>query len=392
MDLQPVSINERVKAIDLMRGFALLGILIINMLAFHSPLSYIDPYKWFNGSLNEGIYMVIDIFIQASFYPLFAMLFGYGLAMQFMRAEARNRPFMPLAVKRLLILLLIGIIHAFLIWYGDILITYAIMGLLLISMIRLPSAWLMAFAAVIYTVPHLLLLGIMFLAVAVDPNTYVGYMEIESSIQSYQSGSFAEIFSQRLADWTYSNNLVNYIVLIATILPFLMVGAAAAKWRLIERTQEKRKLWLVLAIVPLTVGLLLKSAPFLFESNYAFVYLQDIFGGPLVAIGYAALIALLAQNAFLQKLLSPLAKVGRMSLTTYITQSVLATLIFYSYGFGLYGQVDLLTGTLIALGIFIGQVIFAELWFEKFQRGPLEIIWRNWTYGNKFEKTNNSKL
>ncbi|MBD8013617.1 DUF418 domain-containing protein [Microbacterium sp. APC 3898] len=392
MDLQPVSINERVKAIDLMRGFALLGILIINMLAFHSPLSYIDPYKWFNGSLNEGIYMVIDIFIQASFYPLFAMLFGYGLAMQFMRAEARNRPFMPLAVKRLLILLLIGIIHAFLIWYGDILITYAIMGLLLISMIRLPSAWLMAFAAVIYTVPHLLLLGIMFLAVAVDPNTYVGYMEIESSIQSYQSGSFAEIFSQRLADWTYSNNLVNYIVLIATILPFLMVGAAAAKWRLIERTQEKRKLWLVLAIVPLTVGLLLKSAPFLFESNYAFVYLQDIFGGPLVAIGYAALIALLAQNAFMQKLLSPLAKVGRMSLTTYITQSVLATLIFYSYGFGLYGQVDLLTGTLIALGIFIGQVIFAELWFEKFQRGPLEIIWRNWTYGNKFEKTNNSKL
>ncbi|WP_203339298.1 DUF418 domain-containing protein [Planococcus beijingensis] len=392
MDLQPVSINERVKAIDLMRGFALLGILIINMLAFHSPLSYIDPYKWFNGSLNEGIYMVIDIFIQASFYPLFAMLFGYGLAMQFMRAEARNRPFMPLAVKRLLILLLIGIIHAFLIWYGDILITYAIMGLLLISMIRLPSTWLMAFAAIIYTVPHLLLLGIMFLAVAVDPNTYVGYMEIESSLQSYQSGSFAEIFSQRLADWTYSNNLVNYIVLIATILPFLMVGAAAAKWRLIERTQEKRKLWLVLAIVPLVVGLLLKSAPFLFESNYAFVYLQDIFGGPLVAIGYAALIALLAQNAFMQKLLSPLAKVGRMSLTTYITQSVLATLIFYSYGFGLYGQVDLLTGTLIALGIFVGQVIFAELWFEKFQRGPLEIIWRKWTYGNKFEKTNNSKL
>lgn len=392
MDLQPVSINERVKAIDLMRGFALLGILIINMLAFHSPLSYIDPYKWFNGSLNEGIYMVIDIFIQASFYPLFAMLFGYGLAMQFMRAEALNRPFMPLAVKRLLILLLIGIIHAFLIWYGDILITYAIMGLLLISMIRLPSAWLMAFAAVIYTVPHLLLLGIMFLAVAVDPNTYVGYMEIETSIQSYQSGSFAEIFSQRLADWTYSNNLVNYIILIATILPFLMVGAAAAKWRLIERTQEKRKLWLALAIVPLTVGLLLKSAPFLFESNYAFVYLQDIFGGPLVAIGYAALIALLAQKASIQKVFSPLAKVGRMSLTTYITQSVLATLIFYSYGFGLYGQVDLLTGTLIALGIFVGQVIFAELWFEKFQRGPLETIWRKWTYGNKFEKTNNSKL
>lgn len=391
MNLQPVSLDERVKAIDLMRGFSLLGILIINMLAFHSPLSYIDPYKWFDGTVNEGMYLFIDVFIQASFYPLFAMLFGYGLAMQYMRAEAKQRPFMPVAVKRLAILLLFGIIHAFLIWYGDILITYAIMGFLLIGMIRLPSSWLMGFAGIIYALPHLLLLGVMFIAAAADPNTYVGYMEIESSIQSYQSGSFAEIFSQRLQDWTYTNNFVGYIILIATILPFLMIGAAAAKWRLIERTQEKRKLWLFLAIVPLLIGLLLKAAPFLFESNYAFVYLQDIFGGPLVAVGYAAIIALLAQKTSMQKLLSPMAKVGRMSLTTYITQSVLATLIFYSYGFGLYGQVDLLTGTLIALGIFVVQLIFAELWFEKFSRGPLESIWRKWTYGKKNEKTNNSK-
>lgn len=391
MNLQPVSPNERIKAIDLMRGFSLFGILLINMLAFHSPLSYIDPYKWFNGNVNEGMYLFIDIFIQASFYPLFAMLFGYGLGMQFMRAEAKNQPFIPLAVKRLAVLLLFGIIHAFLIWYGDILITYAIMGFLLIGMIRLPSSWLLGFAAIVYAVPHFLLLGIMFIAAAADPNIYVGYMEIESSIQSYQSGSFAEIFSQRLQDWTYSNNLAGYIILVATILPFLMIGAAAAKWRLIERTQEKRKLWLFLATVPLLLGLLLKTAPFLFEPNYAFVYLQDIFGGPLVAIGYAAIIALLAQKTSMQKLLSPVANVGRMSLTTYITQSVLATLIFYSYGFGLYGQVDLLTGTLIAIGIFIVQLIFAELWFEKFSRGPLESVWRKWTYGNKFEKTNNSK-
>lgn len=391
MNLQPVLPSERIKAIDLMRGFSLLGILLINMLAFHSPLSYIDPYKWFNGSVNEGVYLVIDIFIQASFYPLFAMLFGYGLAMQYMRAEAIGRPFMPLAVKRLVVLLLFGVIHAFLIWYGDILITYAIMGFLLIGLIRLPSSWLMSLGAVIYAVPHLLMLAIMFMAAAADPNTYVGYMEIESSIQSYQSGSFAEIFSQRLADWSYSNNLIGYVFLIFTILPFLMLGAAAAKWRLIEQTQEKRKLWLFLAIVPLLIGLTLKSTPFLFESNYAFVYLQDIFGGPLVAVGYAALIALIAQKQSLEKLLSPIAKVGRMSFTTYITQSILATLIFYSYGLGLYGKVDLLTGTLIAFGIFVVQLIFAELWFEKYTRGPLEILWRKWTYGNNFEKTNNSK-
>ncbi|ANU22682.1 DUF418 domain-containing protein [Planococcus donghaensis] len=391
MNLQPVSTNERIKAIDLMRGFSLLGILLINMLAFHSPLSYIDPYKWFNGSVNEEIYLVIDIFIQASFYPLFAMLFGYGLAMQYMRAEAIGRPFMPLAFKRLTVLLLFGVIHAFLIWYGDILITYAVMGFLLIGLIRLPSSWLMSFGAVIYMVPHLLMQAILFIAATADPNTYVGYMEIESSIQSYQTGNFAEIFSQRLADWSYSNNLVRYVFLIFTILPFLMFGAAAAKWRLIERTKEKQTLWIVLAIIPLLIGLVLKSTPYVFGTNYAFVYLQDIFGGPLVAIGYAAVIALTVQNQRLQKLFSPIAKVGRMSLTTYITQSILATFIFYSYGLGLYGKVDLLTGSLIAFGIFVVQIIFAELWFEKFSRGPLEILWRKWTYGNNFEKTNNSK-
>lgn len=391
MNLQPISLNERVKAIDIMRGLALLGILIINMLAFHSPFSYIDPYKWFTGSVNEGLYAVIDIFVQASFYPLFALLFGYGLAMQFMRAEEKGQAFTPLAVKRLLILLGIGVIHAFLIWYGDILITYALMGLLLIGMIRLPASWLVGFGSILYVIPHLFLLAIMFIAVAMDPNIYVGYMEIESSIQSYQSGSFAEIFSQRLADWRASNNLMGFMFLTITILPFLMIGAAAAKWRLIERTGEKKKLWLFLATVPLLVGLILKSTPFIFEKNYAFVYVQDIFGGPLVAVGYAAIIALLAQKNAMQKLLSPLAKVGRMSLTTYVTQSVVATFIFYSYGFGLYGQVDVLTGTLIALGIFVFQLIFAELWFEKFSKGPLEMLWRKWTYGNNFEKTNNSK-
>ncbi len=391
MNLQPISLNERVKAIDIMRGLALFGILIINMLAFHSPFSYIDPYKWFTGSVNEGLYAAIDIFVQASFYPLFALLFGYGLAMQFMRAEEKGQAFTPLAVKRLLILLGIGVIHAFLIWYGDILITYALMGLLLIGMIRLPASWLVGFGSILYVIPHFLLLAIMFIAVAMDPNIYVGYMEIESSIQSYQSGSFAEIFSQRLADWRASNNFMGFMFLTITILPFLMIGAAAAKWRLIERTEEKKKLWLFLATVPLLVGLILKSTPFLFGKNYAFVYVQDIFGGPLVAVGYAAIIALLAQKNVMQKLLSPLAKVGRMSLTTYITQSVVATFIFYSYGFGLYGEVDVLTGTLIALGIFVFQLIFAELWFEKFSKGPLEMLWRKWTYGNNFEKTNNSK-
>jgi uncharacterized protein len=391
LKLQPVALNERVEAIDLMRGFALLGILLINMLTFHSPLSYIDPYSYFDQPWDSEIYAFIDIFIQTSFYPLFSMLFGYGLGIQFLRAEARKQPFTPMAVKRLLVLLAFGIIHAFLIWYGDILITYAVMGLLLLGMIRLPSKVLLGLGAVIYTIPHVLLLLLMFAAVAANPNFYTGIQAVQSSIDAYSAGAFADIFSQRLNDWLYSNGPFNFVILIATILPFLMAGAAAAKWQLIERTKQYRKLWMLLAVGALAAGLLLKTTPYFIDKNYAFVYLQDIFGGPLLALSYAAMIALIAQSGSMRKMLQPIAKVGRMSLTTYIGQSLIATFIFYSYGLGLYGKVDLLTGTLIAVGIFAVQLIFAEVWFMKFSKGPLEIIWRRWTYGKNIEKSNTSK-
>lgn len=391
MKLQPVALNERVEAIDIMRGFSLLGILIINMLTFHSPLSYVNPYTYFTRPYDSEIYGFIDIFIQASFYPLFAMLFGYGLAMQFMKVEAKKQPFLPVAGRRLLVLLGIGILHAFLLWYGDILITYAVIGFLLLGMLKLSPKLLLGLAALIYTVPHALLLLVMFIAVSVNPSFYTGIQAVQSSIDAYGSGTFIDIFSQRLSDWSYSNGPFNFVVLIATILPLMMVGAAAAKWQLIERTKQLRKLWIGLAVIPLAVGLLLKSTPQLIAENYAYVYLQDIFGGPLVAVGYAAIIALLAQYAGIRKILQPLAKVGRMSLTIYIMQSLIATFIFYSYGFGLYGKVDLLSGTLIALGIFAIQLIFAEVWLSKFKQGPLEKLWRKGTYGKSFEKINNSK-
>ncbi|TAA73193.1 DUF418 domain-containing protein [Planococcus salinarum] len=390
MRLEPVSLDERVESIDIMRGFALLGILLINMLAFHSPFSYIDPYTWFDGPGDQATFAFLDIFIQASFYPLFAMLFGYGLGIQFLRAEARNKSFAPMAVKRLAVLLVFGILHAFLIWFGDILITYAIMGFLLIGMMRLESKWLLRLGLLIYAIPQALLLMILFAAVAADSSFYTGIQEVQDSIAAYGGGTFAEIFRQRFDDWMYGNNALNYIVLTVTILPFTMIGAAAAKWRLIERADELKKLWIGLAVGGFALGLLLKLMPYIIEPNIAITFLQDIFGGPLLAVAYAAIIALITRHGSVPLLLRPLVKAGRMSLTIYITQSLIATTIFYSYGLGLYGQVNLLTGTLLGLGIFAVQLIFAEIWLSKFSQGPLEMIWRKLTYGLNFKKTNKS--
>jgi uncharacterized protein len=383
--------NERIEALDLMRGFALLGILLINMPAFHSPFSYIDPYSWFDGEWDTEIFTFLDIFVQASFYPLFSMLFGYGLAMQFMKTQKNGWRFAPLAVKRLAFLLLIGIVHAFMIWYGDILIAYAVSGILLLGMLRLPPAWLLGFAALLYVVPQFFLTALMFIAVSVDPNFYTGMQEVQNSLSAYPTGSFAEIFRQRFDDWLNGNNPSTYFLLLLMVLPHMMLGAAAAKWRLVERAGQLKGVWAALAAGGLGIGFLLKTTPFFFEKNYAFMYVQDSLGGPLVSIGYAAAIVLLAQYENFRKIFHPLANAGRMSMTIYIMQSIIATFIFYSYGLGLYGQVDIAVGTLIALGIFAIQLIFAEIWLSKFSQGPLELVWKKATYGRNFEKNNNSK-
>ncbi|AJD90693.1 hypothetical protein JMA_13760 [Jeotgalibacillus malaysiensis] len=372
--------------LDVIRGFSLLGIFIVNMISFHSPFYYYDPYSWWGDSINRPTYWWIDVFVQASFYPMFAMMFGAGLAIQFMRAAEKNTNFTAFAIKRLVVLLGIGMIHAFLVWSGDILITYAVTGFILIWMLRLSGKMLLILGFVVYLLPQGLLTGIMFLASAVDPTsvTYFSSVQgIEASVANYGNGSFSQIFDQRLKDWQFANSPEGFVSIIIVILPLMMIGAGAAKLRLFERAAKKKAMLGILTILFLGAGLTMKTAPYWGEQNLAYVFLQDYVGGPMVGMGYMTLILLIMTASVSVKLLQPLAKTGRMALTTYLTQSVIGTLIFYNYGFGLYGEVTLATGTLIALGIFVMQVIFAELWLSKFNQGPVERLWRKLSYSRK---------
>lgn len=386
MSIKPTGVNERIISIDVMRGFALLGIFVVNMLFFHSPYIYINPYTWFQNPSDYETFKMIDIFVQGSVYPLFSMLFGYGLAMQFLKSTANGGPFAKFAVRRLTILLIIGCIHAFLIWAGDILITYALAGFVLILMIRLKPIWLLLISIFLFLIPNGLLYGLVYLGSLLEPNAmtiYTGIQEIEASIVAYGQGSWGDIFSQRLADWLYmSGNGLIVISMLFTIVPFLLLGAAAAKWKLIERARELKVYWMITVLVMLIVGTVIKWLPYLLEANLFTMGIQDTFGGPLQAIAYAGIIALVCSIPFAAKILSPISKVGRMSMTTYLMQSIIATTIFYAYGFGLYGKIDLSTGTWMAIGIYAFQVVFAEIWFTKFKQGPVELLWRKLTYSN----------
>lgn len=396
MLIRPTEVKERVISIDVMRGFALLGIFIVNMLFFHSPYIYINPYTWFHLPGDYETYKWIDIFVQGSVYPLFAMLFGYGLSMQFMKSQERETSFAKLAARRLSVLLLIGCIHAFLIWSGDILITYALAGFVLLLVIRLKPIWLFIISAVLFIIPNGLLNGLLYWMGKFDSDSliiFTGIQEIESSIEAFSQGSWLEIFDQRLADWLYMTQYgLIILVMFFTIVPFLFIGAAAAKLKLIERARELKVFWIVTILITLIVGTVIKWIPFMKEANLFTMSVQDTFGGPLQAIAYGGILALLCTIPAMQRFFSPFAKAGRMSMTIYLMQSIIATTIFYSYGFGLYGRIDIQTGTWMAIGIYLLQLVFCELWFMKYKQGPVEALWRKLTYPNNLSQKDENKV
>lgn len=389
MKLTPTTLGNRVEALDMLRGFALLGIFIANMLLFNLPYLYMDPYSWFSTPGEMATFKWIDIFVEGSFYPIFAILFGYGINLQYEKAIANKSPFAPVMARRMGILLGFGLIHALFIWMGDILFTYALMGFIMIAFIRIPKKWMLPIAAVIYIVPSGIMYGATYFLNKLSPDTmmegYADIHQIERSLEAYAHGTYGEIFSYRFFEWALYG-LTGTLTALFVVLPLILMGAGLSKWKVIERAAEFKKRIMLVTVIGLAAGIWIKSAPHIGGPSPDALMLQTLFGGPVLAVGYIGLLLLLYQLPLFRTVLRPISKAGRMSLTTYITQSIAGTLIFYAYGFGMYGKVDIATGTWIAVGIFAIQVIFAELWLSKFRMGPLEWLWRKATYGKNLPK------
>lgn len=388
MNVTP-TIGNRIEALDTLRGFALLGIFIANMLIFHSPYFYIDPHSYFSTPSDVASYKLINIFVEASFYPIFAMLFGYGLNMQYEKAIANGTSYVPMMAKRLAILMGFGLIHALFVWSGDVLFAYALMGFIMLAAIRIPKKWLIWIALLVYLLPTLLFIGLIYVLAMLDPNQlmdgFVDIQQIELAITAYAHGTYGEAFAFRFSEWLIYG-LTNSFLGIFMVLPLIMIGAAFSKGKLFERAAEMKSKIAIVGIIALAAGIFIKSWPYMDSHMYHNLLIQQLLGGPILAIGYASVIILLCQLPVFKTIFRPISKAGRMSLTTYLMQSIIATALFYGYGFGLYGKVDLETGTMIAVGIFAIQVIFAELWLLKFRMGPFEWLWRKGTYGKNMPK------
>lgn len=374
----PISENERINSIDTMRGFAILGIFLTNMLDFHSPMLYLNPYVWWSAKSDQTIYSFIDFFVQASFYPLFALLFGFGLMIMKERSEAKGFAFTPIAIRRLTMLLLIGCIHAFIIWHGDILINYAVFGFIALLFFRMSGKALLLSGILTYVIPNILFGLLLFLATLVTPMTdYYHHDEAIKSVESYQEGTFLEIAAQRFYDWSQVNSIENSIILFFTIFPFLLIGAGIAKLNLIRNKMNNKKSLMVLLLIFVLVGSLLKLLPFAVRNLFS-EYIQDIFGGPLLAVSYALVIMLLMEKYSAS--LKLFQAVGKLALSNYLFQSIVATLIFYNYGLGLYSKISVGTGTILAITIFLVQAYISTIWVRNYHYGPVEWIWRAFSY------------
>ncbi|MDP5273709.1 DUF418 domain-containing protein [Chengkuizengella axinellae] len=399
---QPIQPQERITILDVLRGFAILGILISNMPYFQSPQLYNNLLieKVWTHALDPYIDMLYVVFIQGKFYTLFSFLFGVGFVIFMSRASQSVEKPKLLLSRRLFILLIIGLIHALLIWWGDILVTYAVLGFVLLLFTKTNPKWLLGIAVGLVAVYNLL---IYFLVTVVSElgsesiiptptNDFsIELIRMRDSILHYGEGTFNEIIMQNINDWLYvsDSGIISGLFL---ILPMFLLGSYFGKRNIFGRLNDHAALFKKIWIWSLIAGLPLQMMKlwayqyineFTLSIHSFWYYVGITIGDPIMCFFYLTSIVILYQRQILKTLWINISRVGRMALSHYLFQSVICGFIFYNYGLGLYGKLGLGMGFIIALMIYIFQIWFSKFWFGKYRYGPVEWIWRMLTYGSK---------
>ena len=389
--VSPLINSERIVSLDVLRGFALLGILLMNIQSFAQP-HYDNPFAFgdFHGA-NFGVWAFSHTFAHLKFLSIFSMLFGAGVYLFSSRLEAAGRSSAWLHYRRMLVLIAFGLIHAYLFWFGDILVHYGICGMLVYPFRKPPPHRLVAIAAFLLAVP--IITGVFYIR-AMSPEDV---QEFQSSLQptaeriaadliQYRGGWLAQEPARASAALEFETTLFAWEYFWRE-LGLMFLGIALFQWGVFSASLPKIAYARMIAAavlvgIPLTLyGIYAnydagwKSVPIFFRGE-----LLDYLGSLFVAFGWVAAVMLLCQSQRLQPLLRPLQAVGRAAFSNYILQTVLCTTLFYGHGFGLYGSVSRVGQLGIVLLIWALQLLISSLWFRHFRMGPLEAAWRSLTY------------
>ncbi|MCJ0924269.1 DUF418 domain-containing protein [Mammaliicoccus sciuri] len=371
--------KQRIFSIDALRGFSLLGILLMNILTFAYPYQIINPFEFFQHQ-DGAWFKISSLFIIASFYPIFAFLFGYGLSIMYQNSLDKGLNYYPMITRRLLFLLLLGIIHGVFIFYGDILSTYALLGLVAIIFVRLkPQYTLIALSIGIGIFVLLYLLPMILLKDVTQIESFVGLQELERVNNILSSADYVSIIGFNLK--YFGMNIANAILVGPfSILPIMLFGIYAHQINWFNKIKQHKNLYMVIGVVVLILGLAIKMIQIVLEGSVTSQLMSQMIGGPIVALSYIMFFVILCEDQTVRKILTPLQSIGKLSLTTYIMQSIICILIFYGVGLNYYGKLPVLTIYIIGIVIYCVQLIVSYLYLLRFKQGPLEKLWRKVTY------------
>jgi uncharacterized protein len=401
--LSPVRPRERLVVLDVLRGVAILGILVPNLDVFRTP--DLTVFTESASMFEQAFQFFTFAFTQGKFITSLAFLLGLGLAMQYARSREKGHSPNKFLARRLSVLALFGLAHGLLIWSGDVLLTYAILGFPFLLFVHCRSRTLVRWAvgllgvflvlALLFTVLSLLAPEPPQGATAEDSPSgetfsfLFGGDGLEASAEeAYTSGSYLQMTLQR------AQELLLFLPagLFTSgpgVFAMMLLGAAVAKAGWTEDLAGRR--WSIrwAAVLGISIGLPLNlffALTILWDPAGA-SYLLPLGGGawlvgaPLLAIGYMASAALLAQRFPTAALVTRLAAVGRMALTNYLAQSVIMTAVFY--GLALYGKLGLLPSLAILAAVWGVELLWSKPWLSRFPYGPAEWLWRRLTYGRR---------
>lgn len=394
----PIPADERIEVLDTIRGFALLGIFIMNMPAFNTSLflgfdEAMWPHWW-----DRGTEVVRDVIFSGKFNSMFSMLFAVGFTIQLGRLQAREpERATRIYLRRLFWLFVFGVVHACVFWAGDVLHMYALLGLLLLALRRVPDRWIVALIVLCLLYPTLL--GTIRIATAKpeDIQTIIAVTQqaISADNAAFGHGNFLDTAwrstQSMIIFYEYPMRLgmfAGYVQFFTTVLLGLLLGRhrffqnVAAQLPLVRRIQ-----WWALGI-----GLICGSGFVVWRSEAVnpmdpsvwriLAMTGYVVGRVSVMTFYVATIIRAVCNERWRRRLAPITLAGRMPLTNYLLQTLIGITLFYHWGLGLWGEVGPALDLLLAVAIFfVIQVPLTRWWLNRYQRGPMEHLWRVLTYG-----------
>lgn len=391
-----LSISARIKVLDVLRGFALGGILIINAMSILAVKGSTPAFTIEIPTAERILQDSILFFVESKFFTLFSLLFGIGFAIQIQSATRQGAKFIPRISRRMAALLIFGLAHILLLWDGDILVIYSVTGTLLIFFrnVRLPAMkrWIVGLLAI-----PALIVFVIFVATLVlrlSPSSAESLRSSDLSIaQSFADTSatqrlldagFLEGVHERIA--TYLNLLPLLLSRIPTVLAMFLLGLYLGRGAFMQDLENRKGSLRKIRNRSLALGfglmlLIVLATKYLPTTSSLIAIIEDQYlAGPILCLGYASTLTLEYLKNPNRKIFSGFAIVGRMALTNYILQSLMLAALSYGWGFGLALQLNGFQVLLISIFLYFAQILFSYQWLRRFNFGPLEWIWRCVTY------------